>query len=328
MASSQRLLHSALCAIAIALGLVPTATLGQSEWPSKPVKIIVPYTPGGFTDVVARIVANRLSERLKQPITIDNKPGANGIIGVDAAAKSPPDGYTFVVVIAAFSANPTLYAKLPYDTRKDLMPVSLITIAPLIAAVANEMPVKNVKELVEYAKANPGKISFASSGNGAAAHLTTELFKSMTNVNMVHVPYKGAAPALQDLMGGQIHLFFDAASGLIPAGKAGKIRLIGVASEQRLPAVPDLPTFIEQGFTGFTGSTYAGVLAPAGTPVAIVNRMSAEIAAIVRMPEVVKSFDEMGIIPVGDKPEEFGAFIDAEIAKWGKVIREAGIKAE
>jgi tripartite-type tricarboxylate transporter receptor subunit TctC len=328
MASSQRLLHSALCAIAIALGLVPTATLGQSEWPSKPVKIIVPYTPGGFTDVVARIVANRLSERLKQPITIDNKPGANGIIGVDAAAKSPPDGYTFVVVIAAFSANPTLYAKLPYDTRKDLMPVSLITIAPLIAAVANEMPVKNVKELVEYAKANPGKISFASSGNGAAAHLTTELFKSMTNVNMVHVPYKGAAPALQDLMGGQIHLFFDAASGLIPAGKAGKIRLIGVASEQRLPAVPDLPTFIEQGFTGFTGSTYAGVLAPAGTPVAIVNRMSAEIAAIVRMPDVVKSFDEMGIIPVGDKPEEFGAFIDAEIAKWGKVIREAGIKAE
>jgi tripartite-type tricarboxylate transporter receptor subunit TctC len=328
MASSQRLLHSALCAIAIALGLVPTATLGQSEWPSKPVKIIVPYTPGGFTDVVARIVANRLSERLKQPITIDNKPGANGIIGVDAAAKSPPDGYTFVVVIAAFSANPTLYAKLPYDTRKDLMPVSLITIAPLIAAVANEMPVKNVKELVEYAKANPGKISFASSGNGAAAHLTTELFKSMTNVNMVHVPYKGAAPALQDLMGGQIHLFFDAASGLIPAGKAGKIRLIGVASEQRLPAVPDLPTFIEQGFAGFTGSTYAGILAPAGTPVAIVNRMSAEIAAIVRMPEVVKSFDEMGIIPVGDKPEEFGAFIDAEIAKWGKVIREAGIKAE
>jgi tripartite-type tricarboxylate transporter receptor subunit TctC len=328
MASSQRLLHSAVCAIAIVLGLAPTGALAQSEWPSKAVKIIVPYSPGGFTDVVARIVANRLSERLRQPFTIDNKPGANSIIGVDAAAKSPPDGYTFVVVIAAFSANPTLYAKLPYDTRKDLMPVSLITIAPLIAAVANAMPVKNGKELVEYAKANPGKISFASSGNGAAAHLTTELFMSMTKVDMVHVPYKGAAPALQDLMGGQIHLFFDAASGLIPAGKAGKIRLIGVASEQRLPAVPDLPTFIEQGFAGFTGSTYAGILAPAGTPVAIVNRMSAEVAAIVRMPEVVKSFDEMGIIPVADKPEEFGAFIDTEIAKWGKVIREAGIKAE
>jgi tripartite-type tricarboxylate transporter receptor subunit TctC len=319
--------HAVLAIVASCVLHAPGA-LAQTDWPARPVRIIVPYTPGGFTDQVARIVGQRLQDRLKQPVTIDNKPGANSIIGVDALAKSPPDGYTFAVVIAAFSANSTLYAKLPYDTRKDFAPVSLIAIAPLIAAVSNDLPVRNGKELVDYAKTNPGKISFASSGTGAAAHLTTELFKSLTKIDMVHVPYKGAAPALADLMGGQIQLFFDAASGLIPSGKAGRIRLIGVAAEQRLPAVPELPTFIEQGFAGFTGSTYAGVLAPAGTPSAIVNRMSAEIAAIVRMPEVMKTFDDMGIVPVGNKPEEFDAFIAAEIAKWGKVIREANIKAE
>jgi tripartite-type tricarboxylate transporter receptor subunit TctC len=277
---------------------------------------------------MARIVAQRLQERLKQPVTIDNKPGANSIIGVDAVAKSTPDGYTFAVVIAAFAANPSLYPKLPYDSRKDLTAVSLIGIAPLIAAVNNDAPFHTARELINYARSNPGKISFASSGNGSAAHLTTELLKAITRTYMVHIPYRGAAPALTDLMGGQVQLFFDAASGLIAPGKAGKVRLIGVAAERRLSAVPDVPTFIEQGFSGFTGSTWAGMLAPAGTPTEIVRRMSTEIAAIVRTEEVKARFDSMGVVPVGGTPEEFDRFISAETAKWGKVIRDAKVTPE
>jgi tripartite-type tricarboxylate transporter receptor subunit TctC len=324
---------SRLQRIATALGLAAVLacaplSLAQTAWPAKPIRVIVPYTPGGFTDVVTRIVMQRLQDRLKQPITIDNKPGANSVIGVDATAKSAPDGYTFAVVIAAYAANPSLQAKLPYDTRKDLMAVSLIGIAPLIAAVNNELPVKDAKELVAYAMANPGKISFGSSGTGAAAHLTTELFKSMTGVNMVHIPYKGAAPAMTDLLGGRIQLLFDAASGIIPNGKAGKVRMIGLSAEQRLAAAPEVPTFIEQGFTGFTGSTWAALIAPAGTPPDIVKRVSTEIAAIVRADDIKARFDEMGVVPVGSTPEELDAFLTAEIAKWGKVIREAKVTAE
>ncbi|QJR16678.1 tripartite tricarboxylate transporter substrate binding protein [Usitatibacter palustris] len=314
--------------IACIVALASTVASAQTDWPTKPVRIIVPYTPGGFTDQVARIVAQKLQDRIKQPITIDNKPGANSIVGVEAAVKSPPDGYTFVLVIAAFSANPSLYAKLPYDTRKDLVPVSLVGIGPLIAAVNNEMPVKTPKELVDYAKANPGKISFGSSGNGSAAHLTTELFKSTTKTDMVHIPYKGAAPAMVDLLGGRIQLLFDAATGLIPNGKAGKIRLIGVSADRRLAAAPDVPTFAEQGYPGFIGSTWAGVLAPAGTPAPIVQRMSTEIAAIVRLDDVRAKFDEMGIVPVGGTPPEFDQFIVSEIDKWGKVIRDAKVTAD
>jgi tripartite-type tricarboxylate transporter receptor subunit TctC len=313
---------------ALALSIASPGALAQADWPARPVRIIVPYTPGGFTDQVARLVAQRLQDRLKQPVTIDNKPGANSIVGVDALAKSAPDGYTFALVIAAFSANPSLYAKLPYDTRKDFAPVSLVGIAPLIAAVGNDVPIRNARELVDYARANPGKVSFGSSGNGAAAHLTTELFKSMTRVDMVHIPYKGAAPAMTDLLGGRIQLLFDAASGIMPNGKAGKIRMIGVSADKRLAAAPDVPTFIEQGFAGFTASTWAGVLAPAGTSPTIVGRLSAEIAAVVRMEEVRTRFDEMGIVAVGGTPAEFDAFITAEIEKWGKVIREAKVTAE
>jgi tripartite-type tricarboxylate transporter receptor subunit TctC len=327
MGSSRFQRFAAVLGIAAAL-VAPASSQAQTAWPAKPIRVIVPYTPGGFTDVVARIVMQKLQDRLKQPITIDNKPGANSVIGVDATAKSAPDGYTFAVVIAAYAANPTLQAKLPYDTRRDLMAVSLIGIAPLIAAVNNELPVKDAKELIAYAKANPGKISFGSSGNGAAAHLTTELFKSMTGVDMVHIPYKGAAPAMTDLLGGRIQLLFDAASGIIPNGKAGKVRMIGLSAEQRLAAAPDVPTFIEQGFTGFTGSTWAALIAPAGTPPEIVKRMSSEIAAIVRTDDIRVRFDEMGVVPVGSTPEELDAFLTAEIAKWGKVIRDAKVIAE
>jgi tripartite-type tricarboxylate transporter receptor subunit TctC len=313
--------------VAAALSALVTAVHAQA-WPAKPIRVIVPYTPGGFTDITARLVTQKLQERLGQPVVIDNKPGANSIIGVDALAKSPPDGYTFAVVIAAYAANTTLYPKLPYDPKRDLMPVSLIGISPLVAAVNNDTPFRNAAELIEYARKNPGRISYGSSGNGSAVNLTTELLKSMTKTHMVHIPYRGSAPALADLMGGHIQLFMDAAVGLIAPGKAGKVRLIGVASESRLPALPDVPTFVEQGIKGFTGSTWAGILAPAGTPPAVAKRVADEVAAIVKLPDVKQKLDEMGTIPVGNSPPEFDAFLASETVKWGQVIRAAKITAE
>ena len=323
---TRRRFHLSTAAAAASLAL---PTIAQTAWPSRPIRIVVPYTPGGFTDQMARLVQLGLQQRLGQPVLIDNRPGANSLIGVDAVAKAAPDGSTFGVVIAAYAANTTLYAgKLPYDPRKDLMGVSLMGVSPLLAAVNNDTPFKTGRQLIDYARANPGKISFGSSGNGSAAHLTTELWKALTKTYMVHVPYRGAVPALTDLMGGQIQLFFDAPTGLISQARAGKIRLIGVAGEQRLPAVPDVPTFIEQGFAGFTGSTWAGMLAPAGTPPGVVQRMADEVARIIKSDETRARLDAMGTFPAGSTPQEFDAFIAAETAKWGQVIKTAGVKAE
>lgn len=319
--SAVRLLGTGAASVALPL-------LAQSAWPNRPIRIVVPYTPGGFTDQMARIVQVGLQNRLQQTVTIDNKPGANSIIGVDAVAKAAPDGTTFGVVIAAFAANTTLYPKLPYDPKKDLVGVSLLGISPLLAAINNDAPFKTARAMVDYAKANPGKVSFGSSGNGSAAHLTTELLKAITKTYMVHIPYRGAAPALTDLLGGQIQLFFDAATGLINPGKAGRVRLIGVSSDRRLPAVPDVPTFIEQGFAGFTGSTWAGMLAPAATPRDIVKRMSEEVGRIIRSDETRARLDNMGTFAAGGTPEEFDAFIAAETAKWAKVIKDADVKPD
>jgi tripartite-type tricarboxylate transporter receptor subunit TctC len=313
--------------LAAAAALATPAAFAQA-WPAKPIRLIVPYPPGGFTDVTARLIGQKLQERLGQTVLVDNKAGANGTIGVAELARAAPDGHTFAIVIAAHAANPSLYSRLPYDTRNDLAAVSLIGVSPLVAAVNKDAPFKNAQELVAYAKRNPGKVSFGSSGNGAAAHLTTELLKSLTRTDMVHIPYKGAAAALQDLMGGQIHLLFDAASGLINPGKTGQVRLIGVAAERRLPMLPEVPTFIEQGIAGFTGSTWAGLLAPARTPPAIVKQVSDEVSRIVRLDDVKSRLEGMGTLPAGSTPEEFAAFIDAETAKWGKVIREAKVKLD
>ncbi|TFY96478.1 Bug family tripartite tricarboxylate transporter substrate binding protein [Ramlibacter rhizophilus] len=296
----------------------------QPAWPSRPIKVLVGYPPGGFTDITARLISDKLQARLGQPVIVENKPGANGIVAVDTLAKAAPDGSTFAVVIAAHAANTTLYKKLPYDP-KDVTGVSLIGVSPLIYAANNDGPFKNAKELVAYAKANPGKISYGSSGNGSAVHLSTELLKSVTGTQMVHVPYRGSAAAFTDLLGGQIQLFGDAAQGLIAPGKAGKVRLLGVASDKRLAALPDVPTFIEQGIPGYVTSTWAGMLAPAGTPAPIVERMAEAIAAVVKMDDVKARLDTMGTIPVGNSPAEFNKFIADETAKWSKVIREAGV---
>lgn len=260
---------------------------------------------------------------------MENKPGANSIIGVDQIAKAAPDGHTFGVVIAAYAANTTLYPKLPYNPKKDLVGVSLMGVSPLVAAVAMNAPFKTTPELIAYAKANPGKVGFGSSGSGSSAHLTTELMKLLTRTDMVHVPYKGAAPALADLMGGQIPLFLDPPPNLIQPAKAGRIRLIGVASDKRLAALPDVPTFVEQGYDGLLGSTWAAMIAPAGVPREIVQRMSAEVSRIIRSAEVSQRLEQvMGTFAEGSTPEECDRFIAAETEKWGRVIREAKVTVD
>ncbi|WOI44139.1 tripartite tricarboxylate transporter substrate binding protein [Acidovorax sp. BLS4] len=305
---------------------VSAPALASVPWPSKPIRIVVPYTAGGFTDQMARLLQVGLQQRLGQPVIVDNKPGANSIIGVDAVAKAAPDGYTFGVFIAAYAANTTLYPKLPYDPKKDLVGVSLMGVSPLVAAVAMNAPFKTTAELVAYARSNPGKLSFASSGNGSAAHLTSELMRLITKTEMVHIPYKGASLALADLMGGQVPLFLDPPPNLIQPARAGKIRLIGVASEKRLPALPDVPTFAEQGYPGLVGSTWAAMLAPSGVPREIVQRMSDEVARIVRSPEVTQRLEQtMGTFAEGSTPQECDAFIASETVKWAKVIQEARV---
>jgi tripartite-type tricarboxylate transporter receptor subunit TctC len=318
----RRLLATATAGIAAAAA----PAWANTAWPSKPIRIVVPYTAGGFTDQMARLLQVGLQQQLGQPVIIDNKPGANSIIGVDAVAKAAPDGHTFAVVIAAYAANTTLYPKLPYDPKKDLVGVSLMGISPLVAAVATNAPFKTMAELVAYGRANPGKLSFASSGAGSAAHLTSELMRLVTKVDMVHVPYKGASPALADLMGGQVPLFLDPPPNLIQPAKAGKIRLIGVASDKRVPALPDVPTFAEQGYPAIVGSTWAAMLAPAGVPREIVQRMSTEVARIIRSPEAARRLEQsMGTFAEGSTPQECDAFIASETTKWAKVIRDAGV---
>jgi tripartite-type tricarboxylate transporter receptor subunit TctC len=311
------------------LSLASFAASAQGAWPSKTIRWIVPYTPGGITDNATRMVVQKVQEKTGWQIIVDNKPGANSMLGADIAAKAAPDGYTFLTVIAAHAANPTLYqGRMPFDAVKSFAPVSLVGIAPLIMTASNSFPPKDAKELIAYAKANPGKVSFGSSGVGAAAHLTTELFKQTTGTYMVHIPYKGTAPAMQDLMGGQIQILVDTPSSLMPQVRAGKIKAIGMFSGQRLPAFPEVPTIAEAGGPKLESSTWVMFLAPAGVPKDVVNRLSSEVAKAVASPDIKSRFESLGIEPVGGTPEQASAFLNDEIAKWAKVITTAGVKAE
>ena len=314
---------------AFAAALAWTAGATAQAYPSKPIKWIVPYTPGGITDNVTRVVTQRVQEQTGWNIVVENKPGANSILGADLAAKAPPDGYTFLTVIAAHAANATLYAgKIPYDPVKSFVPVSLAAIAPLIMTANNNLPVKDAKELIAYAKANPGKISFGSSGIGAAAHLTTELFKQTAGVDMVHIPYKGTAGALQDLMGGNLHILVDTPSALMPHVRGGKIKAIAMFSSKRLGGASEVPTMAEAGGPPLEAATWVLFLAPAGTPREIVSRLSAEVAKAVGSPDIRSRFEALSIEPVGNTPEQAARFLADEIAKWSKVITTAGVKAE
>jgi tripartite-type tricarboxylate transporter receptor subunit TctC len=314
-------------ASALALVALADPAFGQTKYPSRPIRVIVPYTPGGITDVATRMVMLEITKTLGQNVIVDNRPGANSIVGVEMGAKAPPDGYTLTSVIAAHAANQTLYPKLPYDSIKSFAPVSLLVTAPLIVCVTNSLPVKTPRELVELAKAKPGQLTFASSGVGAAAHLTTELLMLTTGIKMVHVPYKGTQPALLDLTGGQVQVMMDTPGSMLPHARAGKIRAIGMASEKRVAIAPELPTLIESG-VNVVGGTWVGILAPAGTPPDIVNLLSKHMQTAVRKPELKERFMALGIDPAGTTPEEFTKFLRNEVEKWGKVIKAANVKIE
>jgi tripartite-type tricarboxylate transporter receptor subunit TctC len=311
-----------------ALLFVPLTALSQS-YPTKPIRWIVPYTGGGITDVVTRVVAQKMQGPLGQSIVVDNRPGANSILGSDLAAKAAPDGYTMVTVIAGYAANVTLYqGKLPFDPRKDLVPVSLAGIAPLILTANSNLPAKDARELIAYAKANPGKLNFGSSGIGAAAHLTTELFKQTVGIDMVHVPFKGTAPALTALMANDIQILVDVPSTLMPHVRGGKIKALAMFSKERIQGAPEVPTLAQAGGPALESSTWVLFMAPGGTPKPIIERLAAETAKAINESDIKERFNQIGIVPVGNSPAQAVQFLEEEIAKWAKVITTAGVKAE
>jgi tripartite-type tricarboxylate transporter receptor subunit TctC len=313
--------------LALALAF-PFTVLGQ-PYPGKPIRWVVPYPGGGITDSVTRIVTQKMAASLGQPIVVDNRPGANSILGTDLVAKAAPDGYTLLTVIAGHAANATLYqGKLSYDPQKSFAPISLAGIAPLILTVTNNFPAKDVKELIAYAKANPGKVNFGSSGIGAAAHLTTELLKQTAAIDMVHVPFKGTAPALTALMAGDIQMLVDVPSSLMPHVRGGKIKALAMFSGKRIPGAAEVPTMAEAGGPPLESSTWVLFVAPAGTPRDIVNRLAEETRKAINESDIKDRFNQIGIEPVGNTPEQAAKFLADEVAKWAKVITAAGVKAE
>jgi tripartite-type tricarboxylate transporter receptor subunit TctC len=328
MQESRRALLGALTG-ALAMGSLPYASRARAQaYPAKPIRLVVPYPPGGPTDVLARIVAAKLPDVLGQQVVLDNKPGASGMIGAEQVAKSAPDGYTLLSNASIHVINPSLYPKANFDAINDFAPVTQLASVPLILVVNSELPVRSVKDLIAYAKANPGKLNFGSSGNAAAPHLAGESFKIMTGAPMQHVPYKGSAPALTDLIGGQVQLMFDSMPSAMPHVKAGKIRPLAVTTAQRVAAVPDLPTVAEAGVPGYDISTWYGVWAPKGTPREIVERLHAEIAKVLKLPDTRERYAGLGADPVGSTPDEFAAYCRSELAKWAKVVKESGAKAD
>ena len=300
----------------------------QSTYPVKPIRIIVPQSPGASTDLTARLIGQKLSAALSQPVIIDNRPGAGSIIGTDLVAKAAPDGYTLLVVASSITLNPTLHKDLPFDPTRDLAPITQISAFPNMLVVHPAVPVKTVKDLITLAKAKPGSINYGSSGSATGTHLSAELFKYMTGIEMVHVPYRGGGPAVQALLGGQVQLNFATIVSVLPHVRSGKLRAVAVTTAKRSPSAPDVPTIAESGVPGYDHAPWNGFLAPAKTPRVIVARLNEETARLLRAPDVQSVFTNEGAEPVGNSPEEFAAIIKSETAKWAKVIRAAGIKAD
>ena len=302
--------------------------VAQATYPARAVRLLVPYPPGGGTDITSRAVAQRLGEAWGQPVVVENRGGANGIIGTDLGAKARPDGYTLVVVIASYAINASLYRSLPYESVSDFAPVTLMARYPFILTATASLPVKSVKELIALAKARPGQLSYASSGNGSGPHLGFELFKTAAKIDVVHVPYKGAGPANIDLRSGQVQLMFNNFLAAMPLIKDGRLRVLAVTSEKRSQVMPALPTLAESGLPGFDVTGWYSLLAPAGTPPAIVARVQGDVAAALKVPAVHARLAGEGAEPVGSSPAEMGKFLAAEIRKWAGVIRAAGITPE
>ena len=313
-----------------ALGALCGASLSGAadNYPGKTIRIIVPYTPGGFNDTLARTLAQNLHQKWGQPVVVDNRPGGGTTIGTNVAAKAPADGHTLLIVSFAFGVNPSLYARLPYDTQRDFTPVVLAAGTPNILVVNPQLPLNSVKDLIALAKAKPGKLNYATAGTGSSNHLSMEMFKRMAGVDLVHVPYKGSAPAVRDLIGGQVDVMFDNVPNVLQHVKAGKLRALAVSSRERSPFMPDLPTVAEAGVPGFDVSVWFGVVAPTGTPESTIAKINSEINRILQLPAVVELFHKQGVESLGGTPTAFAAFLSNQTAKWAKVVRDSGAKAE
>ncbi|BCN40430.1 MFS transporter [Alicycliphilus denitrificans] len=307
-----------------AAGALPLGAAAQN-YPAKPVTIIVPFSAGGTTDILARIVGQGLQTELGQPFVVDNRAGAGGNIGASLAAKAPADGYTlFMGTVGTHAINQALYKKMPFDPVKDFAPISRVATVPNLLVAHPSQPYKTVKELIAYAKANPGKVTFGSPGSGASPHVSGELFKSMTGTDLLHVPYKGSAPAMTDLLGGQISIMFDNMPSAIQHVRSGKLRPIAVTTAKRSPELPDVPTIAEAGVPGYEAMSWFGMFAPAATPKPVLDKLNAALVKVLNQPDVKKKIAEQGGDVVAETPAQFAAFIKAESAKWGKVVKESG----
>lgn len=323
MRNSIRRLLATLC-----LGLVALGAAAQN-FPERQVKFVVPYPPGGFNDTLARVSAERLNKMWNQPVVVENRPGGNTTVGNVAVAKAPADGYTILITPLPFSALPGLYgANLPYDALKDFTPLVWAGSTQNALVVRNELPVNNVRELLEYARKNPGKLNYGSTGSGSSNHLTMELLMKMTGVKMAHIPYKGSAPAVTALIGGEIDVLFDNVPNVLQQIKAGRMKVIGVSGLQRSVLLPDTPTVAEAGVPGFEVNVWFGMQVPAGTPKAVVDKLNRDIVTLLKEPEVVQRFRNQGVEVAASTPEQFGALVRSEITKWTQLIREANIRIE
>jgi tripartite-type tricarboxylate transporter receptor subunit TctC len=314
----------------LAIVLLCAASLaGAQQFPAKPLHLIVPFPPGGGNDTVARAIALQIGPDLGQPVVIDNRPGAGGSVGAELAAKAPPDGHTlFLAGVGSHAVNPNLHARLPYDAVKDFAPITLVASAPSVLVVNPSVPARSLAEFTAYVRANPGKLNYASNGNGSAAQLAAALYESMAGVRMVHVPYKGIAPAMTDLMSGEVQLMFGTIVALVPHIQSGKLRAIAVTSRKRSSLLTEVPTLAESGLPDYEAGSWYGILAPAGTPRPVIERLHGAIVKALKEPEVAKRLAAEGAEVIGSTPDEFAAHIKSEIARVGKVVRAAGIRIE
>ena len=312
-----------------ALAMMPASAWAQAPaYPTKPVHIVVTFTPGGAPDILARVLADKLGQQWGQSVIVDNKPGAGGNIGADAVAKAPGDGHMLVVgTVGTHAINGALYKKMPYDMVKDFTPIGLLATTPNVLVVNNEVPAKTLKEFIDLGK-RQGNMSFASSGSGTSIHVSGELFKSMTGIDMKHVPYKGRASAIPDLLGGRVTMMFDNLPSSLPLVREGKLRALGVTSPRRSPAAPDIPTLSEAGLPGFEAVSWFALFAAPGTPKAVADKLSVQVAEVLKQPDVAKKLSDLGLEPVGSRPDELARYQQTEIAKWAKVVKESGATVE
>jgi tripartite-type tricarboxylate transporter receptor subunit TctC len=312
-----------LCALLASLALPGQA----QQYPSKPVRIVVPFAPGGGSDFIARFMAQRLTESLGSQVIVENKPGAGGVLGIELGVKSPADGYTLTLVASSYTVNPSIY-KLNFDPVTDITPIIQMSQGPLLVVVSPGVPVKTIKELIALANSKPGEVTFASSGQGSVIHLATELFDAMAKIKMNHIPYKGTGPALTDTLAGQTNVFFSSTANAMPHVKAGKLRAIAVTTAKRIPALPDVPTVAESGVPGYDVVLWHGLIGPKGLPRAVVDRINGEVTKSLKLKETAEQLQNDGVAPAGGTPEQFAAQIKKEIGVWKKVAADAGVRAE